>query len=108
MKTQTIGVEIEMTGITRAKAAEITSNFLGGTIEREFDSYDTYKVTAPDQRVWKVVSDASILTMKNVKGTLTSSDRNYSVELVTPILKYDEDIETLQEWRQNPSTWRAE
>ena len=35
--------------------------------------------------------------MKNQKGKLVSADRNYSVELVTPILKYDEDIETLQE-----------
>lgn len=97
MKAQTIGVEVEMTGITRAKAAEVTSNFLEGTIEREFDSYDTYKIIAPDHRVWKIMSDASIKTMKNSKGTLTSADRNYSVELVTPILKYDEDIETLQE-----------
>jgi hypothetical protein len=97
LKNQTIGVEIEMTGITREKAAEITSNFLGGSVERTYDSYDTYKVTAPDRRVWKIMSDASIKTMKKEKGRLESADRSYSVELVTPILKYDEDIETLQE-----------
>lgn len=28
MKNQTIGVEIEMTGITKAKAAEVTESFL--------------------------------------------------------------------------------
>jgi hypothetical protein len=97
LKNQTIGVEIEMTGITREKAAEITSNFLGGSVERTYDSYDTYKVTAPDRRVWKIMSDASIKTMKKEKGRLESADKSYSVELVTPILKYDEDIETLQE-----------
>jgi len=85
-----------MTGITRAKAAEVTSNFLGGTINRTFDAYDTYDVTAPDSRVWKIVSDASIQTMKKIKDTLISADKSYSVELVTPILRY-EDIETLQE-----------
>ncbi|WP_195962542.1 amidoligase family protein [Clostridium tyrobutyricum] len=97
MKNQTIGMEIEMTGITREKAAEVVSEFLKGKIRRVYDSYDTYKVTAQDNRVWKIMSDASIRTMKNEKGTLVPEDRSYSVELVTPILKYDKDIETLQE-----------
>lgn len=97
MKSQTIGVEIEMTGITREKAAEVAANFLGGEIKKTFDNYDTYKVIAPDNRVWKIMSDTSILTMRNEKGTLVLADTSYSVELVTPILKYDEDIETLQE-----------
>lgn len=97
MKNQTIGVEIEMTGITRDKAAEVAATLLGGTIERTYDSYDTYKITAADRRVWKIMSDASILTRKNEKGKLESADKSYSIELVTPILKYDEDIEILQE-----------
>lgn len=97
MKNQTIGVEVEMTGITREKAAKVASKFLGGTIERTFDSYDTYKITTPDNRIWKIVIDGSIITMKHEKGVLTSASKSYSVELVTPILKYDEDIETFQE-----------
>ncbi|EHN13426.1 amidoligase family protein [Clostridium sporogenes] len=96
MKNQTIGVEIEMTGITREKASKVISKFLKGEIKRSYDSYDTYKVTAPDKRIWKIMSDASIQTMKKEKGTLISADKSYSVELVTPIIKY-EDIETLQE-----------
>ncbi|AOR22720.1 amidoligase family protein [Clostridium taeniosporum] len=96
MKNQTIGVEIEMTGITREKTSKVISKFLNGEIKRNYDSYDTYKVTAPDKRIWKIMSDASIQTMKKEKGTLISADKSYSVELVTPILKY-EDIEILQE-----------
>lgn len=97
MKNQTIGVEIEMTGITKAEAAEVAVNFLGGRIAREYDGYDTYNIIAPDQRVWKIMNDASIKTMKNTKGKLKAiSNKDYSVELVTPILRY-EDIETLQE-----------
>lgn len=43
------------------------------------------------------MNDASIKTMKNTKGKLKAiSNKDYSVELVTPILRY-EDIETLQE-----------
>lgn len=97
MKNQTIGVEIEMTGITKAEAAEVAVNFLGGRIAREYDGYDTYNIIVPDQRVWKIMNDASIKTMKNTKGKLKAvSNKDYSVELVTPILRY-EDIETLQE-----------
>lgn len=97
MKNQTIGVEIEMTGITKAEAAAVAVNFLGGRITREYDGYDTYNIIAPDQRVWKIMNDASIKTMKNIKGKLkVVNNKDYSVELVTPILRY-EDIETLQE-----------
>lgn len=97
MKNQTIGVEIEMTGITKAEAAEVAVNFLGGRITREYDRYDTYNIIALDQRVWKIMNDASINTMKNTKGKLKAvNNKDYSVELVTPILKY-QDIETLQE-----------
>lgn len=97
MKNQTIGVEIEMTGITKAEAAAVAVNFLGGRITREYDGYDTYNIIAPDQRVWKIMNDASIKTMKNRKGKLKAvNNKDYSVELVTPILRY-EDIETLQE-----------
>lgn len=97
MKNQTIGVEIEMTGITKAEAAEVAVTFLGGRITREYDGYDTYNIIAPDQRIWKIMNDASIKTMKNTKGKLKGvNNKDYSVELVTPILRY-EDIETLQE-----------
>lgn len=48
MKNQTIGVEIEMTGITREKAAEVASKFLQGKVKRTFDGYDTYKVITTD------------------------------------------------------------
>lgn len=97
MKNQTIGVEIEITGITKAKAAEVTASFLEGRITREYDGYDTYRIIAPDQRVWKIMNDASIKTMKNINGKLkTITSRDYSIELVAPILNY-EDIETLQE-----------
>lgn len=97
MKNQTIGVEIEMTGITKAEATAVAVNFLGGRITREYDGYDTYNIIAPDKRVWKIMNDASIKTMKNTKGKLKAiNNKDYSVEIVTPILRY-EDIETLQE-----------
>ena len=96
MKNQTMGIEIEMTGITRAKAAEVIANYLGVEVERTNNSYDCYKITAPDGRVWQIMSDASIQPMKKANGKLEEAAGEYKVELVSPILQY-EDIEKLQE-----------
>ena len=86
IKNQTFGVEIEFTGITRQQAANIIGQYFGN---------GTMGTNARDNsgRTWKIVSDGSIATtLKN--GSVAS--RDYSCELVTPILNYG-DIETLQE-----------
>jgi hypothetical protein len=98
MLTTKFGVEIEMTGLTREKASQVVAEYLDGRVSRACDGYDTYMVTAPDGRVWKLMSDASIKTQRKVNGILqNANDKAYSVEFVTPILTYAEDIETLQE-----------
>lgn len=91
------GIEIEMTGLTRTKAANVVAKYLEGKIEILNDKYDTHKITAPDGRVWKIVSDASILTQRKVDGDKVPAGNDYSVELVSPILTYQGDIDTLQE-----------
>jgi hypothetical protein len=91
------GIEVEFTGITRRQAAEVAARYLGGTITETRDSYGTCKVTAPDGRVWKFVYDGSIYTQKRVNGEKVSAGREYSVELVSPILTYEKDMATLQE-----------
>ena len=91
------GIEIEFTGITREKAAEVAASFLNGTYEEGGSYYDTKKVTAPDGRVWKFMSDGSINCQKKSQGRKVAATRDYSVELVSPILSYREDIKTLQE-----------
>jgi hypothetical protein len=98
MKTQKFGIEIEMTGVTRTKAAEVATKLFGqGTkLEHIGGTYDEYRVTTTDGRHWKFVSDASILSHKKENGRINTASRDYSVELVSPILKY-EDIENLQE-----------
>lgn len=91
------GIEVEMTGITRNNAAKIVAEHLGGTIQRLGDYYGTHKVTAPDGRVWKIMYDGSIYTQKKVNGRKVPASKEYSVELVSPILTYKEDIDTFQE-----------
>lgn len=97
MFTTKFGIEIEFTGITRAKAAEVTAAFLNGTMERTHDYYDTYKIHTEDGRTWKLMSDGSIDCRCKENGRIVSASRDYSVELVSPILTYREDIEILQE-----------
>ena len=88
MKKQTIGVEIEMSGITRQKAASLAAKFFGtGRYEdtARRNGYCTWSAWDSEGREWKFQKDVSIAGCDNEK-----------CELVTPILRY-EDIETLQE-----------
>ena len=88
MKTQTIGVEVEMNSITREKAAKLAADFFGTgrykyTARR--NGYETWSAWDADGREWKFQKDVSITGPDSEK-----------CELVTPILKY-EDMESLQE-----------
>lgn len=101
MKNQTIGVEIEMTGITRQAAAQVVAEYFGTTANYVGGGYDAYEVEDNGGRIWKIMYDSSIKAKKKVSDgeidTLTDSQAHiYKVELVTPILNYI-DIETLQE-----------
>jgi hypothetical protein len=91
------GIEIEFTGITRDEAARAAAECLSGTVSGMGDYYGTKTVTAPDGRVWKFMSDASITCRRRDGRIKMAAGRDYSVELVSPILTYREDIETLQE-----------
>ena len=87
------GIEIEFTGITREYAAEVAVEVLGGRITRGGNC----SVIAPDGREWQFVYDGSVTPLKKVRGSIISANDDYKVELVSPILTYREDINTLQE-----------
>lgn len=82
-----------MTGITRAVAAKTIAGYLNSRATHVGGTYDAYTVEDPQGRKWKVVSDASITC--EARGERSAS-RLYSVEVVSPICKY-EDIESVQE-----------
>ena len=82
-----------MTGITRATAAKVIAGHFHTTATHVGGGYDTYTVRGEDGRQWNLVRDQSI-DRRNSRGY---TDRHeYSVEMVTPICKYD-DITTIQE-----------
>lgn len=87
-KKQTIGVEIEMNGITRSKAAETAAEFFGTGRYKDTaarNGYYTWSAWDADGREWKFQRDVSIAGPDSEK-----------CELVTPILTYG-DMELLQE-----------
>ncbi len=90
MRTQTFGVELEMTGITRKTAAEVAAAYFGTTSEYIGGGYDKYAAKDSTGRLWCFVSDSSIRVERGRNG------EGQQVEMVTPILRY-EDIELLQE-----------
>lgn len=94
--TNHFGIEIEFTGITRQKAAGIAARYLNGQGRSLGDYYDTQCITVPDGRVWKFMYDGSIDCQRKEQGRIVRANRRYSVELVSPVLLYREDIETLQ------------
>ncbi len=93
MRNQNFGIEIEMTGLTRASAARIIAGHFGTQATHVGGGYDTYTIRDNRNRQWKLVSDASIRCRN---GNNRAASRDYSVEFVSPICQY-EDIETIQE-----------
>ena len=88
LKSQTIGVEVEMNSITRKAAAQLASEFFGtGRYEdtASRNGYCTWSAWMADGREFKFQKDVSI-----------AGPDSHKCEMVTPILTY-KDMETLQE-----------
>lgn len=94
LKNQLFGVEVEMTGITREKAARLVAEVLGTVPSHpESNCYHTRTIADQAARKWKIMRDSSIEAIRN-DGTSEPLDE-YRVEFVTPPLNYS-DIELLQ------------
>ena len=97
MRTQRLGIEIEMTGLTRKQAAEVVANQLWAeSLDHIGGTYDAYHILDQQGRIWKIVADSSIDAQKVIERTRHYAGIEYRVELVSPILTY-QDIEPLQE-----------
>jgi len=94
ISNQLFGVEVEMTGITREKAAALVGEILGKEPSRpDSTCYCTRTILDSAARKWKIMRDSSINPVRN--DDTCESSNEYRVELVTPPLNY-EDIDLLQ------------
>ena len=81
------GVEIELTGITRAEAAEALAAYFETTPQRSYDNYDSWYVPDREGKQWRIMSDGSIRAEWNDDGHYRrTTDPEYRVEMVTPKL----------------------
>lgn len=96
MRTQRFGIEIEMTGITRKKAAEVIAEYFGTESFYLGTYYKTYGAKDRQGRTWKATYDSSIIAQKKSGGRTVRAADEYKCEVVSPILTY-EDMADLQE-----------
>lgn len=64
LKDQKFGIEIELTGISRSRAAEVAAQHFGTSSYYVGTYYDTYAAKDQQQREWKFMSDSSIEPQK--------------------------------------------
>lgn len=96
MFTRKFGVEVEFTGITRKQAADTAASYFNVAAAYMGGYYETYEVRALDGRSWKFMYDGSIHCQVKEGRRIMRATGDYSVELVTPILRYREDMDILQ------------
>lgn len=96
LKDQHFGIEIEMTGITRQRAAEVCAEYFGTCSRYVGTYYDTYAALDSQGRQWKFMSDSSIEAQRKEGQCKVSASDEYQTEMVSPICRY-EDIISVQE-----------
>lgn len=97
IKDQCFGIEDEMTGITREKAAAALGSYFGARPVHIGGTYDRWTVRDQEGKEWCLVSDGSIrVERKRGSRYERGGGSEYRVELVSPKLTYGE-IPKLQE-----------
>lgn len=93
----TVGVEIEMTGITREAAARVAATVLGNgcRVYHKGGGYDKWTCIDDRGREWDFVYDSSICDGNS--SSLGATGRPTCCELNTPPITYAEDMDKLQE-----------
>ena len=91
IKDQFFGVEVEMTGITRRRAAQALARYFGTTAHYHGGVYDSWSVQDPEGKTWKIMRDSSIQPEQKTGSDYGPvQDSAYQVEMVTPKLTYAE------------------
>lgn len=80
------GIEIETIKRTREDVARAIQSVAGGTTRYRGGPYDAWELTDGRGRIWKVVSDTSLVSVPPA----------YRAEIVSPVLAYD-DLSILQD-----------
>ena len=75
IQDQYFGTEIEMTGITRQRVAEVVAELFGTEAVYEGAYYGIWSARDREGKKWKFMSDGSIDTQRKSGGRIVSADR---------------------------------
>ena len=96
MKNLTFGIEIELTGISRERAAAAVAEHFNTNKTYLGGGYDKWEVRDNQNRSWAIMNDSSIRPERKQGRGRTAAGMDHRIELVSPICSY-RDIETVQE-----------
>ena len=82
MLTTKFGIEVEFTGVTRTKAAEIMANHFDSSFSSDGGFYDKKTVVDNIGRKWTVMYDGSIKPLKKVDGVKIHASDLYKCEFL--------------------------
>lgn len=82
MKTQKFGIEIELTGITRKKAADVIAEYFGTEKFYIGTYYQTYGAKDRKGRTWKATFDSSIIAQRKRVEEGSRPRKNINVKLL--------------------------
>lgn len=88
------GLEMEFTGITRKRAAELAAEQFGTTAAYTFEG-DKYSITDTRGRTWTVLPCPGVRAERWQNGRMVGANQLYQVKVCTPML-YESDFETVE------------
>lgn len=88
------GLEMEMTGITRKRAAELAAEQFGTTAAYSFEG-DRYSVVDTRGRIWTVLPCPGVRAERWQNNKMVGANQLYQVKVSTPLL-YESDFETVE------------
>ena len=87
-------LEMEFTGITRKRAAELIAEHFGTAAQYSFDG-DKYSVADTRGRVWTVPPCPSVRAERWQNNKMVGANHLYHMKICTPLL-YENDFETVE------------
>lgn len=90
IKDQYFGTEIEMTCITRERAAKAVGELFGTVPSYDGGYYGVWEVKDREGKIWKFTYDGSITAQVRRNGRCVGVSSDYSTEMVSPKLEYSE------------------
>lgn len=87
-------LEMEFTGITRKRAAELIAEHFGTAAQYSFDG-DKYSVADTRGRVWTVLPCPSVRAERWQNNKMVGANHLYHMKICTPLL-YEDDFETVE------------